>query len=344
MRAFLIGGTGLIGSAIARRLLTIGWDVDVLARGTTPVADDLAGRTRLTAADRSDAPAMRAAFGAGADLLVDCACYTAADASGLLALAADASSTVMISSKAVYADAAGRHANSLHAPRFEGPVTESQPTVAPGDMDHRSPEGYGANKVAAERILLDSGLPISVLRPSKVHGRGAVPARSWVFVKRVLDRRPVVLLAGDGLGVDHPSAAANVARLVETVAKRPGARILNIADPDAPCGADIARIVGEHFGHAWRLVPLDDGAPAPLGWHPWDRRPPVVLDMNAALAVGYRPAGDFAATIPDELDWLASIASVEQTAGQAVLAPVFDDGRFDAAFDYGAEDAFLSRF
>lgn len=42
--------------------------------------------------------------------------------------------------------------------------------MAPGDMDYNSREGYGANQVAAEHVLLDSGLPITVLRPSKIVG------------------------------------------------------------------------------------------------------------------------------------------------------------------------------
>jgi nucleoside-diphosphate-sugar epimerase len=348
MRAFIIGGTGLVGGAISRRLLAAGWDVDVLARGARTVPEDLIGKVSFTATDRSDARAVRTAFGAGTDLLVDCACFTAADAAGLLPLAAHATSTVMISSKAVYADAIGRHANSPQAPEFDGPVMESQPTVPAGAMDHHSREGYGANKVAAEQVLLESGLPISVLRPSKVHGRGAVPARSWVFVKRVLDDRPAVLLAGMGRGRDHPSAAVNIASLVETIARRPGARILNAADRDAPSGVEIARIVAAHFGHTWRVVLLDDDVPVlldedlpvPLGWHPWDRRPPVVLDTSAALGLGYQPVGDFASTIADELDWLTGVAD---TAGPARLPAALDDGRFDQAFDYAAEDEFLVR-
>ena len=50
-------------------------------------------------------------------------------------------------------------------------------------MDHESREGYGANKVAAEHVLLDSGRPVTVLRPSKVHGAGAARPREWIFVK-----------------------------------------------------------------------------------------------------------------------------------------------------------------
>lgn len=160
-------------------------------------------------------------------------------------LAGNAASTVMISSRAVYADASGRHSNSGDPPQFGGPITETQPTLAPGDMDFNSREGYGRNKVAAEQVLLDSGLPVTVLRPSKIHGEAARPPREWIFVKRVLDHREVVLLAHRGAGVDHPSAASNIAALVETVALSPGRRILNSADPDAPSGLEIARTVAK---------------------------------------------------------------------------------------------------
>src|SRR5262245_59455463 len=147
---------------------------------------------RFVAADRGDAAELAAALGAGAELLVDCICYTAADARRLLPLVDDAASTVMISSKAVYVDDAGNHSNSDVAPRFGGPITESQATVAPGDGDYTTREGYAANKIAAEQVLLESGRPVTVLRPSKVHGAGGSRPREWFFVKRVLDRRPAL--------------------------------------------------------------------------------------------------------------------------------------------------------
>ena len=157
---------------------------------------------RFLTADREDAPVLTAAFAGGADLLVDCVCFTQKQARALLPLAAHASSTVMISSKAVYVDADGQHSNSSQPPCFDAPISESQPTLPPGDLPYDSPLGYGRNKVAAERVLLDSGLPVSVLRASKIHGAGARPAREWIYVKRALDRRPVVMLAHGGAGVD----------------------------------------------------------------------------------------------------------------------------------------------
>ena len=213
-RALILGGTGGIGLAAARRLLAAGWQVDLNGRDLSRLPGDVvADGARFFAADRGDAAGLGRTVGAGADLLIDCVCYTAADAASLLPFLPSVNSTVMLSSKAVYVDAAGRHANSKPGPRFAGPVPESQPTVAPSDAapDSAVPDsaaGYGAHKVAAEQVLLDSGAPVSVLRPSKVHGAGLRRPREWVFLKRVLDRRPAVLLAHHGAGQDHTCAAA----------------------------------------------------------------------------------------------------------------------------------------
>lgn len=347
MRAFLIGGTGLVGRAVGRRLLTAGWSVDVVGRDRAHLPADLAAAgVGFHEADRDDPAALADAFGAGADLLVDCVCFTGAQARTLLPLAGHATSTVLISSKAVYVDAHGRHSNSDQPPRYDGPITETQPTLAPtedGDYDSRS--GYGPNKVAAEQALLDSGYPVTVLRPSKIHGDGARPPREWVFVKRVLDRRLTVLLAHGGRGIDHPSAAANIAALVETAAHRPGRRVLNAADPDAPSGRQIAATVADHLGHHWDEVLLDDsadgapGADPSLGWHPWDRPHPVLLDTTAATELGYRPVGDYAGTVGSVVDWLVETAA---RRGRTTLPRGFDGGYFSGRFDYAAEDRYLA--
>jgi len=328
-RALFLGGTGMIGRATASRLLAAGWEVDLTGRDPARMPAELAD-ARFVAADRHDAGQLAAAFGEGADLLVDCIAYTAADAELLVPLARAAGSTVLISSKAVYVDAHGNHSNSDVAPRFDGPIRETQPTMAPRVGDHRSREGYGANKVAAEQVLLASGAPVTVLRPSKVHGVGAERPREWVFVKRVLDRRPAVYLARRGEGIDHTTAAANIAALVEVAAAKPGARILNSADPDAPSGLEIARTIARLLDHEWEEVLLD-GEPADgLGAHPWDAEHPIVLDTTAALELGYVPAGDYEATVADEVEWLVDSAR----RGDLRL----DDEFFERFLDYAAED------
>jgi nucleoside-diphosphate-sugar epimerase len=332
-RALVLGGTGSIGLATAHRLLESGWDVDLTGRDPNRMPADLAAAgARFLASDRGDDAQLRAAFGDGADLLVDCVCFTAADATRLLPFAREAGSTVLISSKAVYVDADGNHSNSDVAPRYDGPIRETQPTLPPGGGDYTTREGYGVNKVAAEQVLLDSGAPVTVLRPSKVHGAGATRPREWVFVKRVLDRRPAVFLARHGTGVDHTTAAANIAALIDTVAAKPGRRILNAADPDAPSAREIAGTVARHLGHDWEEVLLDADVEDSLGATPWDSLHPVVLDVTAATELGWPPAGDYETTVAEEVDWLVS-----DPTGR----PADDDEFFAPFLDYAAEDGYL---
>ncbi|MFF5083574.1 NAD-dependent epimerase/dehydratase family protein [Actinoplanes sp. NPDC000266] len=336
--AVVIGGTGLIGRAVARRLVSAGWRVTVTGRDPAHMPADLeAAGVRFRAVDRDDAAGLAAAVGGGLDFLLDCVCFTGAQARLLLPLLGDVGSAAMISSKAVYVDADGNHVNSASPPRFDAPVTERQPTMKPGDMPYNSAEGYGANKVAAEHVLLDSGRPVTVLRPSKVHGEGATPPREWYFVKRAADRRPAILLAGHGRGADHPSAAVNIAALAETVAERPGRRILNAADPDTPDGLAISRAIAALTGHQWRAVLLNEDAPPHLGRHPWHTRPPIVLDTSAAEALGYRPLGTYSTTVTHAVTPL-----LDQLARDPAWTPPGIDAELTARwFDYAAEDDWL---
>jgi hypothetical protein len=152
----------------------------------------------------------------------------------------------------------------------------------------------------------------------------------------------VVLLAERGAGVDHPSAAANIAALVEAVAGRPGRRVLNAADPDAPSALEISRAIARHMGHEWDEALLDADDASGLGHTPWDRHPPIVLDMSTAGELGYRAVGTYAETATEEIDWLRAIA-VPGSDGVRLPDDWGHHGFFDGRFDYAAEDEYLAR-
>ncbi|SDP40748.1 Nucleoside-diphosphate-sugar epimerase [Arthrobacter sp. ok909] len=333
-QAVILGGTGVLGRAVAHRFLEAGWQVRITGRDASKMPSALrAAGARFLASDRRNGHDLAQALGNGADLVVDAACYTAADARLLLPHLSGVGSAVMLSSKAVYTDDAGYHVNSDVPPRFPHPIREDQPTMKPLNGGYDSREGYGANKVAAEHVLLDTGHPVTVIRPSKVHGEGAALPREWMFVKRVLDRRPAVFLAAAGAGGDHTTAAVNTAALIETVAGRPGQRILNSADPDAPTGLEIARTIAAHLDHEWEEILLEAGDHPELGAHPWNFTPPLVLDTQASTALGYVPVGTYAATVTAEIDWL--LASAANRPGAA-------DRFFSNFTDYDLEDSYLT--
>ncbi|PQZ92132.1 reductase [Arthrobacter sp. MYb227] len=343
-RALILGGTGVLGIAAAERLLAAGWQVDLTGRNPTKMpASLLSAGGRFIASDRTNHTELAHAIGHGANLVLDAACYTPADAQLLLPHLSSIDSTVMLSSKAVYIDAFGNHVNSETPPRFETPITESAPTLAPAHDDYRSATGYGTNKIAAEHVLLDAGANVTIIRPSKVHGAHAANPREWVFVKRILDRRPAIFLANSGRGADHTTAATNTAALIETVAAQPGTRILNSADPDAPNARTIALTIATYLGHQWQEIllddascanhlPIDDDDVAPLGDHPWNYTPPIVLDTSASLALGYHPVGTYAQTIGAQIDWL-----LQSPAHQ----PASPDPYYEYFTNYSREDSYL---
>lgn len=201
MRAVILGGTGAIGGATASLLAAQGWAVDVTGRNPASMPPELimAG-VQFHSIERNDVSAIEHLVGEGVDLLVDLPAYRAADVRALIPVMRCARSSVLISARAVYVDSDGNHINSEVAPQFPLPIVESTPTVPPAadDVDPFSREGYAPAKVAAELTALDSGLPITIIRPSKVHGRWARNARTRHVVDAMLGGQQIIELAARG--------------------------------------------------------------------------------------------------------------------------------------------------
>ena len=312
-RALVVGGTGQIGLATARRLLGSGWDVDLTGRNPDRLPAEIAAAgARFLASDRRDPSALAAAFGSGAELLLDCACYTAADAELLLPLARAADSTVMISTKAVYVDDEGNHSNSERPPRYLGPIHETQRTLPPGSRDYLTAEGYGENKVAAEQVLLDDGAPVSVLRPSKVHG--AVVGESARMGLREARPRPAphrgAREPGRGRrahnrGRERRCAGGDrrrQARSADPEQRRPG-RAERPRDLTCRRQPPRPRVAGG-AGRRRR------GRPDALGCAASDR-----ARHDRRPRARYAPAGDYAATVVEEVEWLVAAARGSEGAG-----------------------------
>jgi nucleoside-diphosphate-sugar epimerase len=336
MRVTVLGVNGMTGRAVAAEFAGAGWQV--LGTGRDPArfpAELRASGVGFVRSDRNDPAELGTVLGRGADVVVDCLCYTADQAGQLLRCADDFDSAVVLSSKAVYRDDLGRHSNSVEPPRFDGPVTEQQPVLEPDySGEYASRTGYGPNKVAAERTLLDSGRPISILRPSRIHSPGAARPREWYVLKRLLDGRTRIPLAHGGRTGNHPTASVNLARLARVCAEQPGQRILNAADPGQPDAREIVQAIAAACHRPVEVVGLAEQASAEFGWSPWASWPPYFLDTAAATALGYRPVGSYRQTV---------LPVVEELCGFSVdrQARLTADSDFPDRFDYAVDDAAL---
>ncbi len=337
-RAFIIGGTGQIGRAVAARLIADGWHVTLSSRQQKATPDELiALGAESVALDREQPGALAKALHGGTDAMIDIVAYDHNHADQLLGVEGDVRAFVVISSASVYRDGNGRtldEAREKGFPNFAGPVTEAQPTVDPG------PETYSTRKVAMERRLLDRARrPVTVIRPSAIHGPHSSHPREWWFIKRMLDGRRIIPLAYNGQSRFHTAAVANIASLIAAVLEKPGSRVLNAADPEALTAQEIGTVIANHMGWDGTILPLDVGEDpynVPVGWSPWSLPAQFVLSTDAAVSLGYKPVTDYAHAAAQSCEWLRqhSVNDWEHDFPALAAYPF-------PLFDYAAEDAFL---
>ena len=325
--ALIVGGSGQIGRAAARRLVDDGWRVTLAAR--RPL--DTPSECDVVQLDRETPGALADAIGGGFDAVIDTVAFDANHARQLLEVQQDVGAFVVISSASVYRDGQGRtldEARETGFPVFPEPITEDHPTVDPG------PQTYSTRKVALERALMEGARrPVTILRPGAIHGPHSTHPREWFFVKRILDGRRRTPLAWNGGNRFHTSATANIAELVAAALDHPATRVLHAADPEVLTVSQIGRAIALAMDADLELVPFEGPPQAGVGGHPWGVASPIVLDMRRAQALGYRPAGGYV----DLVGPACRSAEIAARAGVA-FAPYLL-----TMFDYGAEDAWFAK-
>jgi len=329
--ALIIGGSGQIGRATASRLLDAGWAVTVGQKRPERFPAALIARgAHAVALDRQAPDALAKVAAGGFDAVIDTVAFDEGHARQLLEIEGDVGAFVVISSGSVYRDAAGRtldEAATNGFPDLPVPITEDQPTIAPG------PATYSTRKAALEQTLLQvASRPVTILRPFAIHGAGSNHIREAWFVKRILDGRQRVPLAWNGESRFHTTATANLAELIRVVLASPRTHVLNAADPDAPSVAEIGATIRGRFNALVEFT-LFEGPPRNgVGATPWSVPAPLVADMRRAEALGYRPVGTYAETVGTA----CRAAEATIAAGESFI------GYVEAMFGYAAEDRFLA--
>jgi nucleoside-diphosphate-sugar epimerase len=272
--AFIVGGTGQIGLAIAAALARRGWDVRLASRTPPPAK----GPWRHVTLDRTASGALARALGEGADLMMDCISMDAAQAEELLSVQNGIGRLVATSSASVYRDTEGRtldEALETGFPRFPVPINEDHPTVAPG------PETYSTRKVAMEQTMLSGArIPVTILRPGAIHGPYSKHAREWWFVKRLVDGRRRIPLAYAGRSRFQTTSTKAIADAVLHALKGHAPSVLNVIDADAPTVAEIGRAIMAAMECDAELVGLPNEPYPPPGGRllgpsniPWSAHP-----------------------------------------------------------------------
>jgi uncharacterized protein YbjT (DUF2867 family) len=221
------GGTGTLGSSVVRGLQCAGQDVRVLSRSAQPATP---GIEYVTGDLSQDVGISRAVDGVG--IIVNCAGSARHDREQAQSLVRAATRAGM-PPHLVYVSVVG-------ADRI--PVTS---------FIDRAMFGYFRAKLEAERVVAESGLPWTTLRPSQFY-------QSWLLVARKLTRLPV-LPAPTRVRFQPIDSEEVAARLVELALGPPAGLVPEMGGPRVYTMAELLRSY-LRASHRHRLI-LPIGAP-----------------------------------------------------------------------------------
>jgi nucleoside-diphosphate-sugar epimerase len=301
MRVLILGGTGLTGPYVVRRLAGLGHEVTVFHRGGHEA--DLPPAVRHIHGSMDDLPpALREA---GPDVVVHMWAMTEQHARIFVdCFGGVVGRAVVISSGDVYR-AYGRLKGSDAGPPDPVPLSEEAPL-----RQSRYPYGGEYDKILVEQVLrAQSALPVTILRFPAVYGpNDAHRFRPWV--------RPMLvgvpeLKVQDGFarwrwthGYAEDVAGAVVLAAIHF---RAAGRTYNVGEPETPTWAERLRELGQAAGWRGRIVPV------PAEELPPDQRSPLDLAQNLVTdtrrirdELGYREVVPRAEGYRRTVEWEAS--------------------------------------
>ena len=251
MLALVTGGHGFIGSHLCRHLCGLGHRVRVLAR---PGSDRglLAGLDLETVPGDLAGAAGLARAVAGVDWVFHLAGalkgFREAD---LMAVNRDGTRRLT--------EACRAHAPGLWRFLLVASLAAAGPSTQPlaADAPARPLTWYGQSKLAAEQVVLESGLPALILRPPVVFGPGdrellayfRIARSGWLPVPGDGQRRYSLIYAPDLAGGLVQAALAPC----------PAGEIFNLTGPDL-AWAELGLRIAAALGRPGRLLPVPDWA------------------------------------------------------------------------------------
>lgn len=309
LKVLIIGGTGVISTAVAQRLIDRGDEVTLLNRGRTPVR--LRGSFNAISGDRADRAGFERAIHASGvwDCVIDMICSLPEDAASLArALHGRTGQLIFCSTTNVYpkpADAYPVREDHWLGAAFKNGVDKAQCEVI-----HRQAEHAGA-------------YTLTVVRPGHTFGEGGSVLHSLgnhtSFLDRIRHGRPIVV-HGDGQGLWSALHADDVASVFATATGQAKAfgRTFNATGTqwitwDRYC-AGIAEALGAELPEIVH-IPTDALAvlaPARAAQCKRSLQYPGIYDMTAARDVlGFGSRVSFVEGMRRTIVWLESHGRVE---------------------------------
>ncbi|MBW1883458.1 MAG: NAD-dependent epimerase/dehydratase family protein [Deltaproteobacteria bacterium] len=228
----------------------------------------------------------------------------------------------------------------MNAPLFQPagmplPTREDGPKVSDPSEDEK---GYRVART--EELVFDAQPDATHLRYPWVYGPRQPAPREWSIVRRILDRRPHIILADGGLSLSHFGYAENLAHAVLLAVDQPqkaAGQVYNCGDQEILTLRQVVDTLAQALGHEWEVVsmPWEIAIPArPLVAQPWTTHR-VVSTAKIEAELGYRDIVSPREGLGRTARWLAE--NNPEPGGMEEI--VIQD-----PFDYAAEDLLVDRY
>jgi nucleoside-diphosphate-sugar epimerase len=321
-RVLVVGGTGPSGVPLVNEFLRTGAEVTIFHSGAHEATFD--AEVEHLHGDARDTGGIEATLGSREWDIAVCT-------SGRLRALADhlagkVRRLVGITGQPVYL-------GSLR-PTPEGRMALPVPEWAERQRDARNYTGKVAE--GEDQLLAQHGrrdFEAVIVRYPGVFGPRAPINHEWAVVRRILDKRPLMLLPHDGITHFQRGYVDNVARLVFLAATRPEAagEAFNAGDERVLSARHVAELIVDELGSDMELV----GVPAQYcrGVYPLAEKSNLILDMSKPRnLLGYRDVVDVVTATRRTASWLAEHPM--QDADLRAGGPAGGAG----GFDYARED------
>ena len=210
------------------------------------------------------------------------------------------------------------------------PTRDEGPLVREESLDTK-----GYRIVLTEEAVLQHQPEASHFRYPFVYGPRQPVPREWLIVKRILDKRPHIVLPDGGLTLHHFGYSENLAQAILMSIDHPEnclGQIYNAADQEVLTLRSVVELIAAGLGHEWEIVnmPWELATPArPLITQPLPTH--RVLDVSKMERdFGYRDKVPAREAVVRAAKWLVENPLSE---GQQSL--------LEDPFDYASEDALI---
>ncbi|MED5220446.1 MAG: hypothetical protein VYD11_02285 [Actinomycetota bacterium] len=323
--ALVIGGTGPTGPSIVHGLEVRGHRVTVFHTGQHEL-DEVAHVEHIHGDPFSKEGVVTALGERTFDVVV--ACY------GRLRTIAE-----------VLAGRCGRFISVGGTPSYRGyfdptrfdPVGLPVPTGEDAPRSGENDDGKSYRVARTEDLLFEQQPDAIHLRYPFVYGPRQIAPLDWCIVRRILDRRPAIIVPDAGLMAETRSYSENAAHVVLCAVDTPtaGGRCFNVGDEESLTIAQRIALICSELGHEMEVVgmPTDLALPArPLMMQvePGHR----ILDLSATRSLlGYRDLVPAREAVGIAARWLAD---------NPVEPGGIQENALEDPFDYGQEDRLLN--